>query len=320
MPVYSGDVPEAYIIAAPKGMDDLLLCRLDAINGVPMREIIEKTTALVGHDSIYWAYNELFYGDTVKHQSYVILCNEILYHYGIQGESKAAVFSVTDENGVTRDVELMSLLNEEWPEMTVFQPAEGVDESIEIRLRTSNDKESTWSRLVDDGKVLYIRFKKCTEDADKTVEEAVFAAQKAGTVQKVILDFRGNNGGRDAAKSRIAVALDSLEAPGGKFVLIDDGAFSSTVTITTLLRRFCKDVLLVGTPSGMSPNGNFGSCSFDAPNKLIRGAKAITWCFYLWPGYSYNALMPDITVYQTIEDYKNGIDTVMKYLLRDSKE
>ncbi len=30
--------------------------------------------------------------------------------------------------------------------------------------------------------------------------------------------------------------------------------------------------------------------------------------------------MPDITVYQTLEDYKNGVDTVLKYILRESDD
>jgi hypothetical protein len=168
--------------------------------------------------------------------------------------------------------------------------------------------------------VLYVRFNRCTDDADKIVEKAVYAVQKTGNVQKVILDFRGNGGGNDISKARISVALDSLEAPCGKYILIDGGSFSSSISITTSLRRFCKDVLLVGTSSGMSPNGNFQTSFFDAPNNLVRGARAVGRCFYFWPGYDEPALMPDITVYQTLEDYKNGIDTVMKYLLRDSKE
>ena len=320
MPVFNNEVPEAYIVAAPKGMEDILLCRLDAINGVPLSEIYEKLAALEGKENKYWLYNVIFLSEPAIHKSYVILCNEILRHYGIQGESETAVFTLTDEKGMTRDIKISSFLYEEGPEMVVFRPADVEDESIAVELRTSNEKESVWSAILDDGKVLYIRFNVCTENADQIVEKAIFSIQKKDTVKKVILDFRGNSGGYDIIAARIASALDSLEASDGKYILIDGGSSSSSVSIGVLLRRFCKDVLLVGAPSGMSPNGNFSRNSFEAPNGLLSGAQSASRCFYLWPGNDDPALMPDITVYQTLEDYRNGIDTVMKYLLGASVE
>lgn len=36
---------------------------------------------------------------------------------------------------------------------------------------------------------------------------------------------------------------------------------------------------------------------------------------YFWPGNEDDALTPDITVYQTLEDYQKGIDSVINYIV-----
>ena len=47
----------------------------------------------------------------------------------------------------------------------------------------------------------------------------------------------------------------------------------------------------------------------------IAGSGSNTAGYDFWHDYEYEVLMPDITVYQTIEDYANGIDSVLKALL-----
>ena len=39
--------------------------------------------------------------------------------------------------------------------------------------------------------------------------------------------------------------------------------------------------------------------------------------FYMWPGYDEVALMPDILIGQSLEDYQNGVDSVLRYILRE---
>ena len=63
---YAEDVPEAYIVAAPKGYEDLLLCRLDAINDVSISEIITRAARVIPHENLYSVQNDLFYSKDSK--------------------------------------------------------------------------------------------------------------------------------------------------------------------------------------------------------------------------------------------------------------
>ncbi len=76
-------------------------------------------------------------------------------------------------------------------------------------------------------------------------------------------------------------------------------------------------MVLVGTPTGQPPNETFETRRFTSPNqKLIFNVSNLKQ-FYLWPGYDEVALMPDILIGQSLEDYKNGIDSMLRHVLRD---
>ncbi len=317
IPIYTDGVMQAYIVAAPDGKEDLLLCRLDAVNGIPIAEIIDDFGRIFSHENRYFVeYNALEYA-SIYLDSLLLNCSFLRY-YGIIGNESSAVFTVTDETGASRDVKLSSVGLMDYPRMSVYYPSTEADEAIAYWKGSSGD---VWSEMLDDGKVIYVCIRSCSNASDEKVRAALEEAKRSGTVEKVILDFRRNGGGNLVTKGEISKALEAIDAPGGKYVLIDGGSFSAAVIIPVCLRRFCTDVVLVGQPAGMPPNGAFGSGGeLSSPNRHIVGAFAVRDRYYAWPGIDDPALMPDIVVYQTLEDYKAGVDSVMKYLLRGSDE
>ena len=316
MPIYTDGEPNAYIVAAPEGMENLLLCRIDAINDIPLSAIIEKYGRLISHESMTWVQEMFFYYWDFR----LTLNYDLLFYLGVVDESKTALFSLTDEDGTAWELELSCVQDDETLKMVDYQVLTEQDEAISRKLRSSNPDKTTWYSFLEDGTVLYIRAWRCTTDMDKPINEAVWAAEKTGSVKKVILDFRNNGGGYDTAAGEIIKRIHSLDAEEGKYVLINGGSFSGAVSISTFIRRFGGDVLLVGSPAGQPPNGFFPRGVFVTPNGKLEVWLAANYCYYCWPDNDDPALMPDITVFQTLEDYKNGIDTVMKYLLRDSEE
>ena len=147
------------------------------------------------------------------------------------------------------------------------------------------------------------------------------AAEKAGGVEKLILDFRNNGGGNNSSNVDIVRSVNSLDAPGGKYVLIDGGSFSAAVLHPAFLRRFCEGVTLVGAPAGQPPNRVFCRGGYySSPHKHIAFHEASRDCYYGWPENNDPALMPDVLVYQTLDDYKNGVDSVLKYVLSDAPD
>ena len=318
-PIYTDGVLEAYINAAPEGMEDLLLCRLDAINGVPFSEVLERTARIIQHESITYVQSLVFRADYSVSPSDIIFCNEILSYLGVVDKIEPVMFSFIDPNGAKREVELSCYTKEDSPELAEYKAPVEADGRIGFNLIDS-DEADVWYRIIDEGKVLYIRFNMCPKDLDGRVREAVDAAENAGTVKTVILDFRRNPGGFLGSDVDLVRMMDTFEDDCEKYVLIDGGTCSASVDKSVALRRFAKNAVLVGTPAGEPANGWFPGGYITVPNEHITVTLSPHTCNYAWPGNDDPVLMPDIIVYQTLDDYKNGIDSVLKYLIRDSVE
>ena len=321
VPIYTPDgTPQAYICGAPKGQEDLLLCRLDAINDVSISMILEKAGEFIPHESMTWVQSLLL--DDAYFPYSPLLNVRILRYMGVIGEEEdRARFSLTDESGEEREVELPWTKARNMPEMVKYLSDAQAPESMSFDLLYADADNAVWHRFLDGGKILYIRLKQCSNDMDQKVKEAVVAAEKAGGVEKLILDFRNNGGGNNSSNVDIVRSVNSLDAPGGKYVLIDGGSFSAAVLHPAFLRRFCEGVTLVGAPAGQPPNRVFCRGGYySSPHKHIAFHVASRDCYYGWPENNDPALMPDVLVYQTLDDYKNGVDSVLKYVLSDAPD
>lgn len=313
--LYTEDVPEAYIVAAPKGDEDLLLCRLDAINGVPVSEIITKAAKVTPHENLYYVQYFLFYDTYRKVLPCQLLNCDMLRYIGVLGEENTAELTITEATGSARKIVLSSCPKDSLPTFASYTSPSDTDPSISLRLRDSEREASGWYRIVDDGKALYIRIRSCEDDSGEIVTKAAEAAATEDALETVIVDFRGNSGGTNAAHETIVNAIDALDVSGGKYVLIDGGVCSATVSFAVYLKRYCSNVTLVGTPAGEPANETFETRGYTSPNKKLLFNMSVLKQFYTWPGYDEDALMPDVLIGQSPEDYRSGIDSVLKYVL-----
>ena len=82
-----------------------------------------------------------------------------------------------------------------------------------------------------------------------------------------------------------------------------------------LLKQHIPSAFLVGTPASESPSNILGNVKYVVlpNNKSEFCVSTMHWDY--WYGYEGDALMPDITVYQTYEDLINGVDTVWEAIL-----
>ena len=314
---YAEDAPEAYIVTAPKDNEDLLLCRLDAINGVPVSEIITRAANVIPHENLYLVQYELLNRPNSKVSPCSMLSCDLLRYIGVLDEENTAEFTITEGSGSTRKIVLSSYPKDSLPELASYPSLSDTDPSVSLHLMDSDPEASEWYRIIDDGKALYIRISSCTNTTGTIVRKAVKAAAAEDSPETVIVDFRGNFGGTNAAYKTLVAAVDSLDVSGGKYVLIDGGVCSATVSFAVYLKRYCKGVVLVGTPAGEPANETFETQGYTSPNQKLKFSMARLKQFYTWPGYDEVALMPDVLIGQSLEDYKNGIDSVLKYVLSD---
>lgn len=302
---------ECYITFTEWETEELLLSRLDAINGIPVPEIIERMRGIISYES------ETF----LTYSAYNMLMNcDVLRHIGVMGSEKTAVFTLTDNDGnmYEREVKAVSA-DTPWNGIAYYYSGTGADESdIGIYLIDSNQSVACWYTLLADGKALYVRFNSCIVDAaiDMLLDEAFAAADEMGVLEKVILDFRKNPGGytdlyghfKDLTRTLGKMDVDT-------YVLIDNGSISAATAVPAMLKRCLDRVTLVGSPSAQ-PTHFFYRGLFNLPNSGIY-CQCSGYFVDFYPGYEEPALQPDVLIYQTIEDYANGIDSVLEYVLAD---
>jgi len=130
------------------------------------------------------------------------------------------------------------------------------------------------------------------------------------------MDFRENTGGRTDFLDweRLINGLNKREDLN-TYILIDEGAYSSGVILPYVLRHRVNNSVLAGTLAGQNPNVCASSKEYTLPNSKYR-VLILSNYLELSPNYEYKSLQPEITIYQTLEDYKQGIDTVLETIKR----
>ena len=131
----------------------------------------------------------------------------------------------------------------------------------------------------------------------------------------MVFDLRSNQGGSQVLAWPLLKALRDhrLNQPGGIIVLIGSVTFSSGKGNALDLRDW-TDATLMGSPTQQRPN-SFGEIrSFRSPNNKLVVQYSTK--YFVRGAEEEDAVRPDVTVTETIADWKQGIDTVLEAALR----
>ena len=173
-----------------------------------------------------------------------------------------------------------------------------------------------------DGRTFYIQYNACAED--KELPMADFAAQveavlEQGDYSRVVVDLRSNGGGSDGVIWPLLQVLRRAADRGAELAgLIGETTFSSAVINAAELQEM--GAVLVGEAASGSVD-HFGSVkSFSLPNSGLRvgvSSKYIDLDALLdaGAGRGVEALEPDVSVPQTMEDTLAGRDSAVEWLL-----
>ena len=130
-------------------------------------------------------------------------------------------------------------------------------------------------------------------------------------VSKTILDLRDNGGGTPATVQELTEFLkDSIT--GTKYILINEACFSASVSIPYYVRFGSENTCIVGVPAAQGPNSPYHNNQiYTMKNSGLRFYYSMGFV-NMAPEYENDTLTPDILIYQNLDDYQNGIDTVLK--------
>lgn len=300
-----------YTVRIPIEHQDLLYTRLTAINGIPLEKVMEMLRPYTLSESIYWDE----YCLTDRTWSSLIVQKPLLQTVGIMDwDADTAEFTFTADDGTETIVTLEAIAYDEYDAANMAREdfyAKG------IGYRGKNKDSYYWYEVMPEQKALYVRVSKCNEHSGYAFQtflwEVTDILNASEEPLKLIIDIRRNSGGNYpmSGYSDFAKRLPKVKTDGVYF-LADYGTGTSGWIINEAARNM--EVQVIGTLTGCPENIWGNANRYEAPNGKIEFS--VPTCYRRYVEAMENiGVMPDITVYQTLDDYKQGIDTVLEYVL-----
>lgn len=321
-PLASESGMEYGILFARKEYESLLMSRLDGINGVPIEEIMERVRPLISYDcEINYQYRAC---------SYSYLSNpDVLRYISVMGEEDAAVLSLTGMDGKAYEYTIKASSTDTWDWNDYVEYVSGTgNDSGDMGIYACGatnfiiyGTESYWFETVANGKTVFIRLNSCPRDEKMAAFfETAFSSVDPADLEKIIIDFRFNSGGDASLGGGFGKLLSLIQATDADvYVLINGTSMSAGTFVPALLKRYAPKITLVGSPTGQGVR--CFTYRTSVYHYLMPNSGIPFYCSNVftdaWPDYDEPTLMPDVIVNQTFKDYINGIDSVLKYVLRE---
>lgn len=306
---FVGEEVEYRAVGLPVKNRNLMFAKLISINGIALGEIIRRLTPYVSVENEYGLISCITDGDGWLYNP--ILLAEV----GILESATAAVdFVLQTDDGEQHTVSLSSVIVQQLANVQVESRSAYKTYSCSFQYW---NEENFWYEIWPEEATAFVRINRFMEEENETIKqmfESLMASLRENEhVSKVIVDLRRNGGGNLFMEGYQRL-LQALKLPQIEkvCVLIDQGTFSQSVVMGFEIQKEIETAVLIGTPAG--EGSFFIGIEDDAPTLPNSGLtyRVATLPVDLNREEPFDALMPDLLVYPTLEDYKNGIDTVLE--------
>ena len=299
-----------YAVRVPEAYESIYLGKLTAINDVSIEEILEKLSAFTPAENDHY-----FLYATVKPRSTnaMLTLHNALQAIGVvkETDTSAAFTFETTSGSVTQMVDAIPITeskNQSW----LRHPM-----ATEARLIYHQDSNYWYELLEND--VLYVRFSSMYQDSvqsfDSFLTQVASVLRNAENPLRLILDFRYNGGGIDYSNTLKSFSASVNRcATDGVFILINGGSASAGVYAPFALRNAIDGAVLAGSPTAQLINCPADSFAYILPNSGYNFRISSEYFRYV-PSENADALYPDVTIYQTWDDYLQSVDSVLHYAL-----
>ena len=308
-PFYSDESMELRLVRLPAEYQDALFGELVAINGIPIDEVVERLGKYAAHE---WEYGKMYELTSIMVTG-LIMRKEALQMAGIvDAEDTSAKLEIITEQGQQIFADVPAVAAETYKSIdkvygdwnrAKYSFYEGY-QNVNYFLRYEAEEQLLYIRFNREDEMTNYRFSAFISDIKKSISE--------NSCKKIVVDFRTNGGGSGMTLHADLIEILDKATAEQIYVLIDSASYSDAILLPVELQQNLSNAVIVGTPGGQSPIF-FAGRSYALPNSghyfwVSMGG------YNYWPDYEHETLMPDITVYQTLEDYKQGIDTVLEYV------
>ncbi|GAA4356632.1 peptidase S41 [Kangiella marina] len=180
---------------------------------------------------------------------------------------------------------------------------------------------NVWFGSALDGKAVYFKFRRYPSMSEmESLAEKLLAFINDNQSKNLIIDLRENYGGDFFIGLKLAqhlVLADSIDWKSGVYVLIDNETFSAAMSNAAQYTQILN-AKLVGEPTGAKPSGYQDMGQFTLPNSnlVVTYSKRL----YRFKDEGKDALYPDVTIPLSIDDYINGQDKPLNWIIAELKE
>ncbi|MCK5067127.1 MAG: hypothetical protein KAR16_06805 [Bacteroidales bacterium] len=297
-----------YVTQIDRKYEALLGKKLTAINGTPLKVVIDSLSTLLVHNN----------QSLIKyHIPRMLTWSQLLLHFGFSDMEKVTLHVVNEAGTV-----------EQIPVTLPTSLGENVEiERESVPLGWQDQKAYFREHYFADERIYYIQYNRCwsrevEEDfgsgatalfmsSFKEFEKQVFQVIRKKEVDKLIFDLRFNNGGHPAQGKAFIEKLRNAKIKGkGEFYLLVGRKTSSEAMINAVDFMIYAGVVVVGEESGGRPN-HFGEVRrFVLPESGLIVSHSTR--YFALMEEDLPAISPDIEAPETYEQYIEGVDPALE--------
>ncbi len=302
--VFDGGI---YVIDADKSLEDMMYSKIISIDNVQYKDIISELTQQIAYENESW----------LNYMLPNYLSPAYLNGLEIGMDKKSSVFRV-EKDGEFKDFEVQILSYGQSPNLCNNK----IDDKIAGKFEKNYDY-----KYIEENKALYFEYNVCGDAQEQSFAKfnsSMFDDIKSKDINKIVIDLRSNSGGNSEILNPFTKKLKSYikENKDTKvYVLIGRQTFSSGSIAVFRIREAVPGVVYVGEPTGGAVN-RYGEVGlFNLPHSQLSVSYSKKH-FEFNKTFNYeikeiNAFVPDVPLSPSIDDYINGNDVVLEYVLNN---
>jgi hypothetical protein len=289
-----------FVRSAPRALKETIAARLLRLGQVNVEEAFVRVASATPHD------NDMTLKNWVPS---VMVIPEILDAQDIATSRDRARFVFADRNGRELILDLAPLPPEE--------PLDWIDASASVKqpLYLQHLKDNYWHQYLEDSQILFVQFNR-TQDAPGESVAEFFARISQGMpelpIKSIVLDVRFNSGGNNQLNAPVIewVKSSMQDSKRNFYVIIGRGTFSAAQTLVTHMEA-TTDVILVGEPTGGSPNHYGDPIKLRLPHSDLTLAVSSLYHNDA-PGDNRTTIEPHLLAPLSSKDYFSGRDPALE--------
>lgn len=290
-----------YITGTTKEYKELLDTKVITLNNKKIEDIADELRPLLGGANENWFKTQVMYYVPIQ---------SVLKYFGIIDKDEIEL-SVELTTGEVKKIKMKPINYKE------YIPVDRSNKKVP--LYQTHPNENYWYEYLKDEKILYINYRSCRQMREKPFEifsKEVWEFVKNHKVEKLVLDIRDNRGGSSPILDPFIkeIKKSKFNEKNKLYVIIGRDTYSSAILNAITLKKETK-AYFIGEDTGGSPNHYGEVKKLELPNNKDYYVRYST-KYFKWSKENIETLKPDRTIKETFENYINGKDQVLEWIIQ----